>query len=284
MIPKITHSRSKLFSYLNDFEDGASVFGISSDTYPDLFEIAHPDIVAKAPKGWKPNKTGSYRYLWFPPDSMNDEDLEAIADWRDRFEHYVLIGLNKYIATHFSNELDFCLALDFNYDAKAEKRTLYGEAEYQLKYQHSRPHLNVLRAALKEAFSDLPIPAEEEDNNIVVSCVPSNPEMKSVAKSLAAGVASALDMDFLQSDLLCEKREMKGLSVEEKIPEWQDLFADEDCIELHGDVEERTVVIIDDLYQSGATMWCYAEYLKSQGAKYVLGLPCVKSLRDSDNQ
>jgi len=31
-------------------------------------------------------------------------------------------------------------------------------------------------------------------------------------------------------------------------------------------------------------MWCYAKYLKDQGARHVLGLPCVKSLGDGDNQ
>ncbi len=30
-------------------------------------------------------------------------------------------------------------------------------------------------------------------------------------------------------------------------------------------------------------MWCYAMFLKNLGAKHVLGLVCVKSLRDTDN-
>jgi hypothetical protein len=43
----------------------------------------------------------------------------------------VLLGLNQHIQEYFTDELDFCMALDFNYDPSAEKRTIFGEAEYQ---------------------------------------------------------------------------------------------------------------------------------------------------------
>ena len=46
----------------------------------------------------------------------------------------------------------------------------------------------------------------------------------------------------------------------------------------------KKVLIVDDLYQSGTSMWSYAKYLKSLGATEVLGLVAVKSQRDSDNQ
>ena len=46
---------------------------------------------------------------------------------------------------------------------------------------------------------------------------------------------------------------------------------------------DKTVLIVDDLYQSGASMWTYAKYLKSMGANKVIGLVAVKSQRDSDN-
>ena len=46
---------------------------------------------------------------------------------------------------------------------------------------------------------------------------------------------------------------------------------------------DKDVIIIDDLYQSGVSMWSYAKFLKSLGAKRVMGISAVKSLRDSDN-
>lgn len=283
MIPEITHSRTQLFSYMHDFEDGNCVFGVSCDTYPELFELAHNEIVEKAPGGWKSNTKGNFRYLWFPSDALDDEDVETITDWCDRFKHYILIGLNKHLEDHFTDELNFCLAMDFNYDPDTEKRTIYGEAEYQLKYKRSRPSRHALQAALVEAFEDLPIPVKEEDA-IVISCIPSDPEERNVGRELAVAVADSLELKCVQADLLCDKSEMKNLTVAQKVPEWEELYDREECIKLHGDVTDQTVVIIDDLYQSGATMWCFAKYLKDQGAKYVLGLPCVKSLTDTDNQ
>ena len=283
MIPRITHSRSQLFSYLNDFEDGACVFGVSCDTYPQLFELAHPDIVQKAPSGWKLNQKGNCRYLWFPPDALDEDDIANINDWRERFEQYVLLGINRHIEDHFGTELDFCMALDYNYNPEAERRTYYGEAEYQLKYQQSRQHLNALRAALVDALEDLPIPSDG-DEAIVITSVPADPEECNVARKLAKAVAVSVNKEYIQADLVCDKSAMKELTIENKIPEWENLYASEGCVELHGDVTGKTVIIIDDLYQSGATMWCYAKFLKQQGARCVLGLPCVKSLRDTDNQ
>ncbi len=55
------------------------------------------------------------------------------------------------------------------------------------------------------------------------------------------------------------------------------------AIEITGDVKGNSIILIDDLYQSGSTMWT-VEQLKKKGAKRVLGLACVKSWRDTDNQ
>ncbi|MDR1492454.1 MAG: hypothetical protein LBT05_07020 [Planctomycetaceae bacterium] len=49
------------------------------------------------------------------------------------------------------------------------------------------------------------------------------------------------------------------------------------------DITGKTVCIIDDLYQSGVSMWSYAKFLKERGAKYVFGISCVKTLKDTDN-
>jgi phosphoribosylpyrophosphate synthetase len=49
-------------------------------------------------------------------------------------------------------------------------------------------------------------------------------------------------------------------------------------------VKKKTVLIVDDLYQSGTSIWAYAEYLKFLGASKVFAIVSVKSLKDSDNQ
>ena len=49
-------------------------------------------------------------------------------------------------------------------------------------------------------------------------------------------------------------------------------------------VDDKTVLLIDDLYQSGTSAWALAKFLKKKGAREVCALACVKSWRDTDNQ
>ena len=71
-------------------------------------------------------------------------------------------------------------------------------------------------------------------------------------------------------------------SYQEKIEIWEKIYYDKGVI-LDNQIRGKNVIVVDDLYQSGATMWEYAKFLKSLGARCVFGIVCVKSLRDSDN-
>ena len=75
---------------------------------------------------------------------------------------------------------------------------------------------------------------------------------------------------------------MKKLPVQNKKQTWDNLYKERQ-ISIKCNVSDKNIIIVDDLYQSGITMWKYAKYLKSMGAKTVFGLVCVKSLKDSDN-
>ena len=68
-----------------------------------------------------------------------------------------------------------------------------------------------------------------------------------------------------------------------KVRVWKTIIQSK-SIQLSHSVEGKTIYIIDDLYQSGATLWSYAKYLKAKGANTVIGLVCVKALSDKDNQ
>jgi predicted amidophosphoribosyltransferase len=89
-------------------------------------------------------------------------------------------------------------------------------------------------------------------------------------------------MPFVPAGLNSQKAPLKGLGIEQKLAEWGRVYQ-EGGVVLPRSVKVLTLVVIDDLYQSGATLWTYARYLKSQGAAHVFGLPCVKALRDSDS-
>lgn len=76
---------------------------------------------------------------------------------------------------------------------------------------------------------------------------------------------------------------MKNLSIKEKINTWETIYYNNGVKLDENQVRGNNVLVVDDLYQSGVTMWEYAKFLKTIGAKCVFGIVCVKSLRDSDN-
>ena len=104
-----------------------------------------------------------------------------------------------------------------------------------------------------------------------------------IAWLLADEIAHRMDISFINAELKCNKPQMKQLSIDEKIATWREIYYN-DMVQIDKDVRGKNVIIIDDLYQSGATMWQYAKFLKKKGAKKTFGIVCVKSLKDSDNK
>jgi predicted amidophosphoribosyltransferase len=286
MIPTITKSRMNLrkFDILENPEDDSAVFFITPpEVYPDLFTLRFPSIVRKSRRGaWNLAKHKKSSFLSFLPNVLFNTDIEIVQKWVDRYSRYVLIGLNEHIGSIFSNEIDFCLALDYNYDKVKEKRTLYGDVEYQLKYQSNIQCLDILSSGLSYVLFEMT--ETFRVSNAAITIVPSSIEECSVPRKLAKSVAVTTNVPFIDNILHCDKQRLKNLSFAEKSKEWEHLYACADCIEFLGDVSGKTIFLIDDLYQSGTTLWSCARYLKQAGAIAVIGLVCVKSLRDTDNQ
>lgn len=282
MLPQIKHSRSNLRSKLIKYENGAISFFVSSDTYPEIFNILFPSIKAKTDKDWE--KKNNMKYLWFLQDALNDDDISSIENWEKRFKQYVLIGINKNIEGYFKNELDFCIALDFNFD-KNIQHTHFGEIEYEMKYKNNYKDFNEIIEGMSDLYNYLPLnPKDKNTKKILISSIPENKINESIAKNLAKKIAVINEVKYLQASLNCEKKELKNLDIDKKITEWKKVYSIPSNISLSNEIEDKTIVIIDDLYQSGVSMWSYAKYLKKIGAKQVLGMACVKSLSDSDNK
>jgi hypothetical protein len=92
-----------------------------------------------------------------------------------------------------------------------------------------------------------------------------------------------VDDPLVHPKLTVNKPFAKELSVGDKIAVWHWIYQ-HGKVALSRPVKGCTVIILDDLYQSGASLWSFAKYLKDQAAAAVVGLVCVKSLRDTDNQ
>ncbi len=247
----------------------------------------------KSNTGWRTTKRGNNKFAYFR--DLGEEEIEAIKSFIDSYQRYVILGLNTHCAGDFSDELDFCLALDYNFesskDAADGKRTLLGELEYEAKYQQCTEAIGKLVAPLTEGFKAIPRP---DNPRACITYVPSSPARRAnfyLPRILARALAENTDAlglgdsecRLVHAELSKGKRSSKDSMIADKLTAWAGLIRD-GAIELSSTVKGCVVYVIDDLYQSGTSLWSFAQYLKSVGASHVLGLVCVKSLRSTDNR
>jgi hypothetical protein len=260
-------------------EKGDSWILVLPPYYAWLFRYLDPHgLTWRSNTGFRPTKKGNNEFAFFP--DLDESDVETIQSFIDDFRRYVLLGPNTEAAGQFANGLDFCLALDFNSpspEAVARReRTSAGELEFQAKYKRcarSRAHLAEELAA---AFARVPLP---DTGSTLVTCVPCAPGRDFYLPDLDE---SRPELELLTATLRRPKRALKDCSIDEKLREWDDLLREEE-IDLSSEVDGQVVVVLDDLYQSGTSIWAYGQFLKSAGASHVLGMVCVKSLRSTDN-
>jgi predicted amidophosphoribosyltransferase len=169
------------------------------------------------------------------------------------------------------------------------KRTPIGQLEYRAKYEESQRAVAILGEQMAALFER--VKRTMPPKPFCLSYIPSTSHKQFdlprelvqtlVRKLGAAGINGTLPI-VVHPELTMDKPDLKGLAWPDKIAAWRSL-QHSNAIKLSRPVTDRTVVVIDDLYQSGATLWSYAAYLKSAGAAGVVGMVCVKSCRDTDN-
>lgn len=94
-----------------------------------------------------------------------------------------------------------------------------------------------------------------------------------------------IERPFIKATLKSEKPQMKEQTVEDKVRIWRKIFCNEDMLDFSDDILGANILIIDDLYQSGASIWCFAEYLKECcDARTVIAITPVKALKDGGNK
>jgi len=287
MIPRIIKSRMRLFQiHVQTFPGNSRdyLFVVPPVVYPELFDLRFSNLIRKSCETkWTLTNNKKSAFLSFEPNVLSEKDVEMINEWQERFSQYVLIGVNKHIGSIFSNELDFCLALDYTHKKDdPEKRTLYGETVYQLKYKGDIHSLDILSSGLVKALNELKMMFQVCDP--ILSIIPSHTDKCNVPRKLAKAVLRETKIPFVDCILHCKKSELKNMAFSDKKPEWDQLYSVPNCVQWMGDITNKTIFLIDDLYQSGTTLWTCAKYLKKHGAGNVIGLVCVKTFRDTDNR
>lgn len=282
--------RSKFWLKIYDDNDYVNI--ITTEVIKNIINSAFPLLEDIGPKGWCPTKYSPENYsLWIPRDRVDDDQIEALKNWSENANLHIWLGVNHNTESYFQGEeLDYCVATDWNrLFGDSGNRTVVGEAEYQLKYPYARgeiseeqkdAYVSTLCKAIIDTIALLPI----RGRNLLVCTIPATrEEQHKLSWAIAHFVCNSLQAEFLNVALLRSKPKTKELSVNEKIEVWRKIYT-ENAVDLSSPVAGKNVIIVDDLYQSGASIWTYAEYLKNLGARKVIGVVAVKSQRDSDNK
>lgn len=288
------YTRSRSQFWLKRFDDNGSITLSANHRTQYMIDYSFPGLARLSPKGWRESqKYPDITNLWIPADRVDNEQLESLDNWANEVKQHIWLGTNANIASFFSgDELDYCVAADWNFDStpSTRYRTPLGLAEYELKYQYpkgeidnhaARQHFKTCLDAVLVSIRFFPVRLQD----FVVTTIPAvKDKQNKISWLLAQNVAQIIGVPFIGLDLAYDKPQMKGLPLNEKIRIWREIYAERDRVLMPYGIQNTNVLIIDDLYQSGTSIWCLAETLKLQcRAKTVIGATVVKSLRDGDN-
>lgn len=240
------------------------------DVYSSIIDRAFPDIQHI---GWQAAEKGTcYTYI----KEISDDDQEKLNDFLQCLQDIRCLTLTEHLGPFFSNELDEAYALDFNFkqDVYPLSYTECGDLEHRAKEQRNGFAVTSLAQKLADVIITHPTFSKVD----IVCAVPSRPSKDfHLPVNLVSEIGELLSLNTSLDLSKIEHRKLRSLSMAEKINELSDVFR------LTDSVEGKSILVIDDLYQSGATAWTLARFLKERGARQVYCLACVKSWRDTDN-
>lgn len=206
------------------------------------------------------------QFFCFLPDQQK---INEVKEWEKKQ------GSVVYIA----DSLTGSIALDYNFtDNTSGKKTYLGEVEELAKHGQDPQAIGTIIGMVAEKISQLK-PYNDAPLICAVPC--SAGKTFDLPREIAAGVAHILGKENITSKLVLgtQKASIKALPLQQKWDAWE--AASLTC--LADNIIGKSVVLIDDKYQSGMTLNYTAKKLQEAGVSAVYGLCVVKTLRDTDN-
>jgi predicted amidophosphoribosyltransferase len=181
-----------------------------------------------------------------------------------------------FLENYFENELAEAYALDFNFEQGKQplEYTKAGKAEHLAKEEQNPKAIEGLAKVLAKVIELHPAMYRTD---FIVAVPPRPSKSFHLPVELVMQIGALLNRKTGLNLTKIEHQKLKNLSVEDKVKTLMNAFT------LHEPVEDKSIVLVDDLYQSGVTLWSLARFLRQNGARAVYGLACVKSWSDSDN-
>jgi len=241
------------------------------EIYAPIIDRAFPDI---GHIDWREGTQGTFfTYI----KNITPGDFDLLGDFLQLLGEIRCLTLTNHLAPHFRGDLDEAYALDFNFQSDVFPLTYteIGSLEHLAKEQQNPAALATLIARLTETVRVHPAFLRAE---MVLPMPPRPSKNFHLPVKLAEGISAELGLPIGPRLTKAEHPKLRSLPLRQKLQVLEGAFS------LEGSVEGNSVLIVDDLYQSGASAWSLAKFLKSQGAKQVYAIACVKSWRDTDNQ
>jgi len=240
------------------------------EIYSSIIDRAFPELVHI---GWRQSTKGTcFTYI----KSITPEEQERINGFLQLLHDVRCLTLTQHLAPHFQRELDEGYALDFNFQPNVFPLayTEAGTLEHLAKEQRNPAAVAELVRRLAEVIQRHPTLSRAD---VIVPMPPRPSKTSHLPVELVAGIGQTLARPVGLSLTKAEHPKLRSLPIQQKLSTLAGVFT------LAESVRDKTILVIDDLYQSGVTAWSLARFLKSNGAREVYTLACVKSWSDTDN-
>lgn len=195
--------------------------------------------------------------------------LKAVEDWEKSQGSRVFIR----------NLLSSSLALDMNLISnQSAAKTECGRLEELAKHHADQSSVDKLASTSCATISEICY-LREADLVCAVPAPASKPFdlPRRLAESISSQSKKANLTPYLSLD--GKSKSAKDCAIEEKWDTWEASKLQLGNIDISG----KSVILLDDKYQSGMTMHYIAAFLLGRGAREIHGLSMVKTLRDTDN-
>jgi predicted amidophosphoribosyltransferase len=241
------------------------------EVYAPIIDRAFPDI---GHIGWRSSTKGTgFTYI----KQITSQDWESLNDFLQLLGEIRCLTLSDHLLPHFQAELDEAYALDFNFQTEVFPLayTEVGSLEHLAKEQQNQAATAQLVSRLCEVIRRHPSLLSVD---MIVPMPPRPAKEFHLPVDLAQAIGAELKLPMGLKISKVEHPKLRLLPMREKVATLAGAFS------MPGNVEGKSLLIVDDLYQSGVSAWSLAKFLKSLGARRVHSLACVKSWRDTDNQ
>ncbi len=158
-----------------------------------------------------------------------------------------------------------------------DSKTQIGELETKAKYGQD---YNARKKLSELCINFISITPFYKNTKIICAIPSSDNSSESLPRYITNLVASNLNLNDISNNIMWKnnKQAAKELPFEKK---WEALENANLIVNIN--LNKKTIILLDDLYQSGTTIQYVAMKLLAAGAKRIYGLTIVKSRRDTDN-